>query len=54
MDKQQQKRLQELAQEVLAGSGKTYEDWLADQHLQLIVEHTGDLTAALKEQRRKI
>lgn len=47
MDKQSQKRAQELAASILSASGQDYDAWLYNQHMALVAQHAGLITKAL-------
>lgn len=49
MDKKQRQALQEVTQALLKTAGIAYDDWLSEQHMQYVMQHSGTIAAALAE-----
>lgn len=49
MNRDQKRQFQELARLILQRQGRSYDDWLAEQHQQLVLENTPLIASALAD-----
>lgn len=49
MNRDQKKQAKELAEAILKRQGRSYDDWLAEQHQQLLLDNADVIAAALAE-----
>mgnify|MGYP000061018026 FL=1 len=49
MNRDQKKQAKELAEAILKLQGRSYDDWLAEQHQQLLLDNADVIAAALTD-----